>query len=160
MKKLILSLMLGIVLLGVISACGYNDNHDCDVHSQTYVKGKVTYADTDDEVGKALVTVTCFHEGTEYTKTTWTVKYGALKGTYFVIFPQTQCADGDEVKVVASKNGLTGENDGEVIDWITQKCLDIDIAIIDVPLVPEFGTSILILTALGAVTIFFVVRRK
>jgi hypothetical protein len=36
----------------------------------------------------------------------------------------------------------------------------IDVACVNVPLVPEFGAIVGVLTALGALGVFFVVRRK
>lgn len=165
--------MLCAVLLvmgaSVISACDYNNHHDCKVEANTIVQGKITL--DDDVAGKASITVTCDHvasNGTlmHYTKTAKSSNSHYLKGTYLVTFPQEKCIVGDIVTVTATKNGLTGTNTGTVVDFIKgrvrEKCLDLDIALVNVniPLVPEFGLVAGALTILGAAGTFFVVRRK
>lgn len=162
MKKtsvlLVLS-MIFLISLGFVAACE-DGEHSCVPNQQTLIKGEVTYADSGDEAGKAFVEVTCIHDGTEYSRLTKTLKYGEWKGWYFVYFPQSQCVAGDEVTVKATKGDLTGEMKGIVEDFISEKCFDLDLIRIDVPLVPEFGTVIAMLTALSALGIFFVVRRS
>jgi hypothetical protein len=164
MKKIyslvLLSALLLVLSVTYISACGYHDHHDCKVTSETIVEGKITLDNS--SAGKALVTVTCTHNGANYTKTAKSVNHGILKGTYIVTFPQNHCIAGDTVTVVASKNGLVGTSIGKVKDFIKEKCLDIDVAIVNVhiPLVPEFGAIVGVLTVLGALGVFFVVRRK
>lgn len=162
MKKIISLFIFSLVLfssIGLISACGYHDHGDCSIE-KTIVEGKVYFEDTNSLAGNADVTITCYHDGNTYTKTTKTAIYGFLKGTYFVEFSQSQCVAGDEVTVTAYKSGMGGANEGEIIDFITTKCLDIDIGIINVPLVPEFGIIICGLTIFSAVGIFFFVRRE
>jgi hypothetical protein len=164
MKKILLSIMLCAVLLivsaSVISACDYNNHHDCNVKANTLIQGKITL--DDDAAGKAVITVTCSHDGTDYTRTAKSSNSHFLKGTYLVRFPQTQCITGDLVTVTATKNGLTGTATKTVTDFITEDCLNVDIALIDVniPLVPEFGLVAGALTIFGAAGTFFVVRRK
>jgi hypothetical protein len=165
MKKIysLVALSMLLLILGITyaSACGYHDHGDCcDLKTQTIIEGKITYSESEDLAGKASVTIICNHNGIDYTKTTTSVKNGYMKGTYFVIFPQSQCSVGDEVIVIAEKDDLTGENEGLVKNYITGRCLDIDIAIIDVALAPEFGAVVGVLTILGALGMFFVVRRK
>lgn len=158
---IVLGIILCVVFAGIISACDYQDPKGCKVNAETYIQGRVTYNDT--SIKSAEVTVTCIHNEVEYTKTTRTNSgKGHLRGTYFVKFKQSQCISGDTVIVTATKDGSTGTATGKVEDFLKQKCFDIDLAWIDVniPLVPEFGKLAIILTALGAVGIFFVVRRK
>ncbi|HNZ52349.1 MAG TPA: hypothetical protein PKO02_03235 [Candidatus Pacearchaeota archaeon] len=152
------SIML-VLALGLVAACNDGD-YKCIPFKETLIKGEVTYADSGDEAARAFVEVTCIHDGTEYTRMTKTLKYGVWKGWYFVYFPQTQCVAGDEVIVRATKGDLVGEVKGIVEDYITQKCFDLDLARVDVPLVPEFGTIIAMFTALSALGIFFIVRRS
>jgi hypothetical protein len=147
-------------LAGAVSACGYKDNHNCNVIEKTYIEGKIYFEENNKAAGNADIAITCSHDGTDYTKTAHSINHGLLKGTYFVEFPQSQCEEGDEVTVVAHKGDLSGTVTDTVANWITQKCLDIDLARINVPLVPEFGTVVGMLTALGALGVFFVVRRK
>lgn len=146
-------------LTGFVSSCHDGDS-ECTPIEQTLIKGEVTYADSGEEAGKAYVEVTCLHDGTEYTRITSTHKYGSWKGWYFVYFPQSQCVAGDEVIVKATKGDLTGSMEGLVEDFISGKCFDLDLARIDIPLVPEFGGVIVMLTALSALGIFFTVRRS
>ncbi len=82
-------------------------------------------------------------------------------GVYSVNFDCSQCSYGDSVSVYASKSGLTGENYG-IIDMTSEisENITLDVGIINVPLVPEFATVIGILTALGALGVFFVIRKK
>lgn len=163
MKKAILSIILimslFIMLIGFIPACEDGD-YDCVPVEKTLVKGEVTYADSGDEAGKAIVEVTCFHDGNEYTIVTKSIKYGEWKGWYFVYFPQSKCVAGDEVVVEATKGDLSGEVKGLVEDFLEGKCFDLDLARVDVPLVPEFGTVIAMITALSALGVFFIVRRS
>lgn len=153
--------ILSLMLLSVVSACGYKDHGDCGI-TKTIVEGRIYFADTNQSAGNADVTITCTHNGHDYTKTAHSLNYGNLKGTYIVTFPQENCIKGDSVVVSAvSKDGKTsGVASGTVKDWITQKCLDIDLGIVNVPLVPEFGVVAGAATVLSALAIFFVVRKK
>ena len=165
MKKILLSFMLVmfsfILLAGFASACGYHDHKTCKVDANTIIEGKITLNDA--AAGKAQITVTCYHGGTDYTRTTKSVNYGILKGTYLVTFPQSQCKATDTVTVTAkAQDGSIGTATGIVKDFIKEKCLDMDVAIINVkiPTVPEFGLIAGALTIFGALGAFFVVRRK
>jgi len=155
---LALFFLAAILSITYVSACGYDNPNDCKV-TETIVKGRIYFADTNQSAGNADVTITCSHNGTDYTKTAKSVSTGFLKGTYFVIFPQAHCVAGDEVTVSAVKDGSTGEEDGTIRNWITTRCLDMDIGIINVPLVPEFGFIIGGLTLVSAIAILFFVRR-
>ena len=155
----LLILTMLVLCVGMVSACGYHNYNGCKT-DETIVEGRVYFADNNQSAGNADVTITCHHNGHDYTKTADTYNYGLLKGTYFVIFPQNKCVAEDTVTVNAEKDGKMGSNVGTVIDWITRKCLDIDLALINVPLVPEFGFVAGGLTLVSAVAIFFFVRRK
>ena len=154
MKKILLSFMLVmfsfILLAGFASACGYHDHKTCKVDANTIIEGKITLNDA--AAGKAQITVTCYHGGTDYTRTTKSVT-----------FPQSQCKATDTVTVTAkAQDGSIGTATGIVKDFIKEKCLDMDVAIINVkiPTVPEFGLIAGALTIFGALGAFFVVRRK
>lgn len=161
MKKILSFAVLSLFIfsLGFISAC-HDGQYDCIPVEQTLIKGKITYADTGEEIGKSSVSVTCFHDGTEYTRITFSHKFGMWKGWYFVYFPQSQCEAGDKVIVEATKGDLNGIAEGLVEDFFSGKCFDLDLERVDVPLVPEFGLIIGLATALGSLGIFFVVRRS
>jgi hypothetical protein len=165
MKKIFILFLLTAFLIfasanvSMVSACGYKDHFDCKV-TETIVEGRIYFADNNQSAGNSDVTITCVHNGTSYTKNTDSANSGFLKGTYFVLFPQSQCVAGDEVRVSAVKGGSSGEEEGTIKNWITKRCLDIDIGIINVALIPEFGVIVGVLTLVGAVGMFFVVRRK
>jgi hypothetical protein len=76
------------------------------------------------------------------------------------MFLQNQCDYGDSVTVVAEKGDLTGINDGSVDNNYELGCFDLNVGIVDVPLVPEFGAAVGALTVMAAIGIFFFVRRK
>ncbi len=137
-----------------------NGDYKCIPIEETLVKGKITYDESGDLAGKAKVEVTCYHNGNEYTRTTTSLNAKPWKGWYFVYFPQSECVAGDTIVVKATKGDLTGVMQGTVEDFVKGKCFDLDLARIDVPLVPEFGTIIGIITALGALGVFFIVRRS
>jgi hypothetical protein len=152
-------LMVLSVSMASAATCGYGDHSGCKV-TETIVEGRIYFADSNQSAGGAQVTVICNHGGTEYKRSTVSLNSNALRGTYAVIFPQTQCIAGDEVSVSAVKDGSTGQEDGTVRHWITLTFLDVDVGIIDVPLVPEFGLYAGALTLMGAAGVFFLVRRK
>lgn len=160
MKKVLsLFILAAFILLSIsyVSAC---ETKDCKI-IKTTIQGRVFFAETNESAGKAIVTVTCYHNGTTYTQTTKSKANGANKGSYSVTFPQTQCIAGDTVVVTATKNGLSGSGDDIVENKVSEaRCPDIDIGLVNVPLVPEFGAVIGALTVLSSVGIFFFVRRK
>ena len=167
MKKILLSIMLCAFLLilsaSVISACGYHNHKTCDVKATTIIEGKITLAENHKAVGNVNIKITCVHNGQTYEKDTKSSNSKLLKGTYMVTFPQSQCKDNDMVTVTATtKDGAVGTSIGKVRDFIKEKCLDIDVALINVkiPMVPEFSLLAGTLTILGATGMFFVVRRK
>jgi hypothetical protein len=151
-----LTLLVGIFLLlsiSYISACDIYDQEDCG--GLTVITGKVFYPGTSDPVGNAEVTVNCNgHEMIVHT-----LSSGLQMGAYFAVFSKDDCEFDDSVHVIAVKDELTGEESGKVEDWMNKPC-DIDLARINIPLIPEFGTVIGIVTAISALGIFFVVRRK
>jgi hypothetical protein len=175
MRKILLTVILCsfILILSVSylsattnASCEYHNHKGCKVTANTIVEGIIKV--DNNAVGNAQVKVTCSHELPNsniknYTLTTHSVNSGKLKGTYIVTFPQSHCIDGDSVTVVAkSRNGAIGTNTGTVANSIAEKCLDLDVVIVDiiVPIVPEFGAVAGVLTVLGAIGLFFVVRRK
>lgn len=155
MKKIIGLLILASVLLtlGFVSA----DVPICATYETTMVSGTVTDATNGNvAVAGADVTVDC-NGNKEYATTD-------SNGGYAVQFTESECGYEDDVKVTASYSTLTGEN--ETVAWYTENkqvgCLEliVNVACGNVPLVPEFGTVIGIVTALGALGVFFIVRRK
>jgi hypothetical protein len=80
----------------------------------------------------------------------------AEDGSYIVRFSDA-CGINSIISVDAEKDGLTGSSEG-VID--RDYSLDLNLAIINVPLVPEFGLIVGLATIFGAVGIFFFVRKR
>jgi hypothetical protein len=140
------------LLLSVASAC---ITGDC-TFEKTIVRGKVFDQSTNDNVAKADVEIICHGESGDVTKTTKT----GPTGRYRVVFDQNECDYGDEVTVHAEKDGLTGTSEG-TINWTRDGyCIDLDIGVVNVPLVPEFGAVVGVMTLMGSISIFFLIRKK
>jgi len=166
MKKTfnLLFLMTFLVLsISLISACTTNCPKEV-----TEVKG-IVYQNNNlsDVVFKANVEVTCNHaymcggkiKYKEYNESTKSHK----DGSYSVRFSPYECDQNDSVVVTAQKNELVGTEDGKITILTyngNTKCLNKNVGIVNVPLVPEFGVFAGALTLLSAVGIFFFVRRK
>lgn len=124
----------------------------------TTIGGVVYQDDINNGIVGVLINVTCSHDGV--------ISYGStvseVMGVYDVKFSEDDCAFGDDVNITASYGSLTGTNNG-IIDWIADDqavgSLELDIGSVDIPLVPEFGFYVGMLTILSAVGIFFFVRR-
>jgi hypothetical protein len=138
MKKGILLPVLVLLVLSVVSM----------VSAKTIVAGKIYNADFSDVVGNASVVVKC--------NTEMGNAFSLADGTYAVAFNETECNGGETVIVSASKGDLTGSATGDVSDNVV---LDLDIAIVNVPLVPEFGMIVGFATVLSAIAVFFMIRR-
>ena len=116
----------------------------------TIVGGTIYQNTITTPVSGASVTVTC----NGYTQT----DTSGANGAYSVVFPCYQCYYNNAVVVDAVKNPLTGESKGTVS--MTYPGLNLDVGIVNVPMVPEFGLVVGLTTMLGALGVFFVVRRK
>ena len=137
--------LIGIFLIGIASA------YDCQ-DGKTIVGGKVYIEATGDGVGDVNVEVIC----NSIAKETQT---GPLGG-YSVFFSQEDCDLGYEVTVNAEKDGLTGTSFGSINRHFGSCCLDLNVGIVHVPLIPEFGLFVGALTILSSVAIFFIIRRR
>jgi hypothetical protein len=160
MKKAIMPIVLGLMLVLTLAAVSASV-------STTVIAGKIYNSDYTATVPQANVKVTC--GGNEITLLSdndgsYKVKYEGL------------CVVDDELIVYAEKNGLTGTKTGVIkasgacptgqdeqgrdYNCLIEVVSGVDVAVVNVPLVPEFGTVVGILTALGALGVFFVVRKK
>ena len=151
MKKifslLILSFML-ISLIGAVSAC----DSSCPI-GKTLITGKIYDQATGNGVKGADVEIIC----NGITKETTSVG----NGKYLVLFSQDECEYGDSVTINANKGSLIGTSTGIVDKQLGGKhCFNLDIGVFNVPLVPEFGMVVGVLTILSAVGVFFFVRRE
>ena len=171
-----------VMLLCAVSACtpDTNDDHKCFPSQTSEVSGVIYQGELSNVVAKADVTVTCAHATQECkwvkVKDKWVqectnvTKYFTEKaksgkdGTYKVYFDtKKECSVGEEITVTAQKKDLTGENSGEITTETIKTpwgCVTLNVGIVNVPLVPEFGAIAGVVTILSAITVFFVVRRK
>lgn len=179
LSLLVLSILSLGSVIAVVPVCQFNNcngdcndnicnntcvcNNTCNICSNnvtrgaTAVGGTIYQGDVENGVIGASVTVTCAHNSSEHTKTT----ISKNNGEYVVFFPQNQCTYGDEVTVSALKDGLNGEEEGEItLNVFEMGCFRIDVGIVNVPLIPEFGLIVGALTLASAIGIFFFVRRK
>lgn len=116
------------------------------VSPTTDVTGVVTHNSA--AVQGANVTVTCNgHNGNDTTDST---------GTYLVVFSATDCPHGETASVTAQKGGLSGSNSGPV-NGVTNK---LNVAVVDVSVVPEYGMIGLTGAAVIGGGAFLAVRRR
>ena len=138
-------LILGVMVLFLVLALSL-------VSAKTLIAGKIYNSDYSETISGASVEVTC----NSYTETTTSLS----DGSYAVTFNETgqnSCNNGSTVEVYAEKGGLYGSKSGVVNDDVV---LDWDIAIVNVPLIPEFGIFVGMLTVLSALGVFFLVRKR
>ena len=146
MTKALSLIMLGLLVFSISSVSAY-----------TLIAGKIYNADYTDTIAGADVTVTCVHNGDI------NIKDGITSlgdGSYSVTYTETgdnACNNGDLLTVSATKGDLYGSETGIIHDDAFE---DWDLAIVNVPLVPEFGLIVGVLTILSAVGVFFFVRRE
>jgi hypothetical protein len=151
--------ILPILALIVISAIGIASAivPICATVETTYVSGIVTDATQGDaKVSGADVTVTC--NGNVETTTS------GPNGNYSVQYAPGKCDSGDTVSVSANYGSLNGDEQEKVTEEIDQVvgCLEVivNVACVDVPLIPEFGIIAGTLTMAMALVVFLVVRKK
>lgn len=81
-------------------------------------------------------------------------------GTYSVTYlNSSECPNNSTVTVTASKDGNSNTETGLVHDY-SAPGLDLYVGVVNIALIPEFGVIVGALTILGAVGVFFVIRRK
>tara|TARA_Y100000310_G_C20680897_1_gene815857 strand:- start:53 stop:490 length:438 start_codon:yes stop_codon:yes gene_type:complete len=145
MKKAMLLISLTLVFLFAISA----------VSAKTLIAGKIYNADFSETVAGASVTVTC--NGNVQTDTS------ESDGSYSVTYDEIDigsgsCDSGDALTVDASHTSYgIGSESGIIHDDLV---MTLDIGVVNVPLVPEFGFLIGTLTIISAIGVFFFVRRQ
>ncbi len=140
MRKMLGVLVLGMFVLsfGMISATSFG----------TIVAGTIYAENSGAPVEGAYVEVTC--DGNTETTTS------SVGGYYEFTLSESVCSGDNEISVFAShpsygSNVKTGFACSQGCSW--------DVAIIHVPLVPEFGVVVGMLTMLSAVAVFFVARK-
>ena len=148
MKKLFAITFLALLVISMIGV----------VSATTTIAGKIYTADYSDTVADATVEVTCngnLIEATSQSDGSYGVSYDEID------VGSGSCDVGDSLSVYAFKEGI-GENTktGEINDKAQFESLDVNLGIVNIPLVPEFGFFIGALTIMSAVGVFFLVRRE
>ena len=152
MKKMFSLAILGLFVFSMVG-----------VSATTAVTGTVYHhPDITNPIANAEVVVSCAHSTSGGIVTNIRNTISDDSGWYKVEFSEGSnlgCDDGDVVTVYATtSNGLYGESEPKVVDndvfgtW--------DFVMIHVPMVPEFGFFVGMLTILSATVVFFVVRRN
>jgi hypothetical protein len=148
-KELVMFAVFGIFLISCLSI----------VSATTFIMGTIYNSDYTMKIGDADITVACSHgDGISYNYTK-SLTSGSAIGDYSVSFPETgknACNGGDTVTVTATKGDLLGTDSEEVVDNMIST---LDVAIINIPLTPEFGLVVGALTVMSAIGIFFFVRQ-
>ena len=142
MKNELLLVVMAVLLVSMVSM----------VSAKTIVAGKIYNADFSAVVGGASVDVTC---GATVNSTV-----SLSDGTYVASFASAECDNNDTVMIHAIKAGV-GENtiNGTVYDY-SALIPSLNLGIVNVPLVPEFGLIAGLIAVFGAVGAFFLIRRK
>ena len=139
-KLMLMILALMVLSIGTVSA-------------QTLIAGKIYNADYSDTIAGATVTVTCNGN----VQMTTSLSDGAYSVTYNETGDYNACNSGDSLTVSAVKDDLYGSKTGIIHD---DAFADWDLAVVNVPLVPEFGLVAGFATIFGAAGILFIVRRN
>lgn len=157
--KNIFFLIVSVVILSLmISFISANSASGCMGCTKTLVNGIIYDGHTGESIQGAEVKITCKDDKNVRQRDSVVTGIKSLEdGTYFVIFDSIHCNEDDLVIVEASKNGISGNNQGIVHDKVIKS---LDVAVVNVPLVPEFSILIGSLTVLGALGVFFIVRKR
>ena len=83
-----------------------------------------------------------------------------VNGVYFVQYSNVQCPVGQLVSVNASSGSMAGSNSGTMMAGSAVGGVQVDVAVVNVPLVPEFGLMIGAVTSLVSGGLFFLKRRS
>ena len=145
MKKLLLSILTAVSVAIVMPLSA-----SAATAGTSYIAGTVTK--NGNPVVGATVTVTCNGHSRTSPPTT-------VAGDYFVQFGSNDCPAGDVAHVTATKGSTSGSNSGTVNN-LTSEPTTINLAIVDVSIVPEFGALAGGGAALLAGGAFMIVRRK
>lgn len=138
--SLVVLMLMVVAMLGAVSA-------------QTVIAGKIYNADFSDVVSGATVEVTC----NNHLVNTTSLSDGAYSASYL----NAECQGNNSLSVHAYKAGV-GENTiiGDIHNNYPIPNFDLNLGVVNVPLVPEFGLIAGLTTVLGALGVFFFVRKK
>jgi hypothetical protein len=159
-KIILLSVLIVAVMLTTTSFISAN----CAVGSiggpKTVISGVVT-DQNNNLIDGAKISIVCNHNGFKDPKSGKSASNGEYSAIYLGGPQQScngQCYDGNTVTVTASKNGIKNSNTGIVENG--EVSINVELNSGTPPVVPEFGTAVGVLTVLGALGVFFVVRKK
>jgi hypothetical protein len=150
MKKTFALMILTLVFfsaVGIVSA-------DCD-DFHTLIAGKIYDSpnfETAGPVADATVYVTCndiTHTAVSKSDGTYSVEYASEEG----------CCNSIVAYAYATKGDVTSDTMNATIQDYTEN-FDLYLGVINLALIPEFGVIVGAVTLLGAVGVFFLVRRK
>jgi len=152
MKKFVVLFLMLLIFMSfeVIAIAGgsITPNVTTSPTEDTYVKGRVYDADFSTGISDASVIATC----NGISKNTETDSFG----DYVIMFDTTECRVGNIVTVIATKDNLSGAGSDSVHYYYG---IEINLAIVDVPMTPEFGFVLGGFTLISAIGIFLVIRR-
>ncbi|MCK5590655.1 MAG: hypothetical protein KAI72_01745 [Candidatus Pacebacteria bacterium] len=149
MRKALMFMVLGLFVISMVSV----------VSARTIITGTVYNPDLGVKVGDANVTVACTNGDDFNYRYTASASSGSNIGDYYVEFNEEgndACNGGDSVTVIAVKGDLSGVETEIVVD---DAIWNLDVAIINIPITPEFGFVLGVMTLVSAVGVFFVVRK-
>lgn len=153
-----ISMLLGLFMISFALAVSFDSKATQLLYDGTTVVMGTAYSqDYSQKIGGADITVQCSHNGTINEQTTTTASSGDEIGDYLVSFTNDLCTGGDSVTVIAVKGDLSGTATERVVE---NAILGLDVAVVNVPMTPEFGAILGLATLLGAVGIFFIVRKN
>jgi hypothetical protein len=157
MKNIFNLFMLSAMLVLVSGVVSANEIVGACTAEDTIVGGTIYYDVIENGISGATVEVICSHGGTDYTQ--YATSLG--DGSYSVAFLCNECDYDDDILVNAHKDALTGTEEGVVDMSYPLPCgVTLNVGVVHVPLVPEFGLIAGMATILGALGMVFLVRKK
>ena len=150
--------VLVLVFIGLVSGCETNSDCDsgyicqdevCVSIGKTLISGLIYKADDNSPIGGASVTVSCEDVRSDL--------LSSSNGTYSVVFEKKDCSAGSDLNVYVEFDGMSATKSGIIHEegaptyW--------DVGIVNVPMVPEFGFFMGVLTLLISVTMFFFLKK-
>jgi len=155
MKKLLSLFVLASLLLTVGFASAANPACSSE---RTLISGVVYHGDDiSNVIPGASVLVICHHGDQENALPAVLTN---SNGVYSATFKSEECDYLDIITVIAEKDDLSGTNTGQVTNEYSFSCMKLNAGEVNVPMVPEFGAIVGVLTVMGALGAFFIVRKK
>jgi len=139
-KAYMFSILMAVLVVSALSI----------VSASTLIAGTTYNGDFTATIQGADVLVNC--DGNERNATSQT------NGEYAVTYiDEDDCGFGSNLTIEATKGSLYGFVEGDIHEDAYDTW---DIAVTNIPMVPEFGFFVGVLTIMGALGVFFVIRRQ